>query len=334
MLHPVLASEPTTALAHDVLDLTAAEADEVASLATGLAESFAGGSEPLPAGLVAATASRLPPRLGAFLSRGRAARDRHAILIRGTHLDDSLLDPTPLHWRDGETSGSAVYSCVLLLHAAILGEVVGWQAQQDGRLVTDVMPSPGFEDSLVSSSSRAELGWHTEDAFSANRADHVGLHCLRAAAGGATTLSWVGRHQLPESTITVLSQRRFRIRADDAHELTSVPPIDPPVALVERLSDPLGIRVDRDFTVSAPDDPEAAAALRDLVAALDENLYELPLTPGDIAFVDNRNVVHGRRGFEPGFDGSDRWLKRVNVVSDLRRVSGALPDPGSRVLTG
>jgi hypothetical protein len=48
--------------------------------------------------------------------------------------------------------------------------------------------------------------------------------------------------------------------------------------------------------------------------------------------VDNRNVVHGRRPFRAGFDGSDRWLKRVNVVRDLRRTRPGRIDGATRVI--
>jgi len=44
------------------------------------------------------------------------------------------------------------------------------------------------------------------------------------------------------------------------------------------------------------------------------------LRPGDVAFLDNYRVVHGREPFTPRYDGHDRWLKRVNLIRDIRRV--------------
>jgi L-asparagine oxygenase len=43
------------------------------------------------------------------------------------------------------------------------------------------------------------------------------------------------------------------------------------------------------------------------------------LEPGDMVFVDNRLVVHGRIAFWPRYDGTDRWLHRIFVHLDNRR---------------
>jgi L-asparagine oxygenase len=46
------------------------------------------------------------------------------------------------------------------------------------------------------------------------------------------------------------------------------------------------------------------------------------LEPGDLLVVDNAVAVHGRSPFTPRFDGTDRWLQRTMVVSDLRPSAG------------
>lgn len=42
------------------------------------------------------------------------------------------------------------------------------------------------------------------------------------------------------------------------------------------------------------------------------------LEAGDLLVIDNAVAVHGRTPFTPRFDGTDRWLQRTFVVSDLR----------------
>ncbi|GAB3892846.1 hypothetical protein GCM10029964_068460 [Kibdelosporangium lantanae] len=54
-----------------------------------------------------------------------------------------------------------------------------------------------------------------------------------------------------------------------------------------------------DFHATAPLDDEAADALVNLRAALDEVRTDLVLQPGDMVFLDNRLVVHGRVAFTP-----------------------------------
>ncbi|HEY5875714.1 MAG TPA: TauD/TfdA family dioxygenase, partial [Ilumatobacteraceae bacterium] len=46
------------------------------------------------------------------------------------------------------------------------------------------------------------------------------------------------------------------------------------------------------------------------------------LEPGDLLVVDNSVAVHGRSPFTPRFDGTDRWLQRTFVVSDLAPSAG------------
>lgn len=294
----------------DGLTLTESESEVVAELADDLVPHFLGGESPVSPGLLDAATRRLPPRVSGWLQARGARRSSHALVIRNCPVRPAELGATPLHWVDAETTSSQFHACVLLLLARPLGRAFGWKSQQNGRVVTDVVPSPGLEESLVSSSSRAELGWHSEDAFSDDRADFVALSCLRAAEGGATTVSFIEGKQLTDEVLQTLTEPRFVIAADDAHDLAST--ATPLVPLVKG-GNPYQIRVDRDFTSAAEGDTDAALALETLFEAIDQNVQDLALVPGDVAFIDNTLAVHGRRSFTPRFDGTDRWLKRVNI---------------------
>jgi alpha-ketoglutarate-dependent taurine dioxygenase len=68
----------------------------------------------------------------------------------------------------------------------------------------------------------------------------------------------------------------------------------------------------------------AAEALDELCVGLDAALRPVVLQPGDAIFIDNRRVVHGRAPFRARYDGTDRWLKRINVMRDIRRAGEAL----------
>ena len=52
--------------------------------------------------------------------------------------------------------------------------------------------------------------------------------------------------------------------------------------------------------------------------------------PGDLLIIDNTVAVHGRSPFTPRFDGTDRWLQRTFVVSDL---APSAADRRGRVIT-
>jgi Fe(II)/alpha-ketoglutarate-dependent arginine beta-hydroxylase len=274
----------------------------------------------------------------------------HGLVISGNPVHQEQLGPTPAGWQQADTDSSRVYAFLIMLYGALLGDVVSWATQQDGRIVTDVVPAPGMEDSLVSSSSRTELGWHTEDAFSPCRADYVGLLCLRSPDLTATTIGHLDLAALPEHIGAVLRQPRFSIMPDTSHEaalntdpaaagradafdrLDAVRRRPPRIPLLEGHPDAPVLRIDGDFVLAAEGDAEAAEALAWLKEHLSANLYDFPLSPGDMGFIDNRNVVHGRRPFRPRYDGTDRWLKRVNLAVDLRRTRPGRTNTTTRVI--
>jgi alpha-ketoglutarate-dependent taurine dioxygenase len=64
-------------------------------------------------------------------------------------------------------------------------------------------------------------------------------------------------------------------------------------------------------------DGEAEAALQRLAQVVEEHHLSVVLQAGDLLVVDNDVAVHGRSPFTPRFDGTDRWLQRAFVVTDL-----------------
>ncbi|MFJ8692604.1 arginine beta-hydroxylase, Fe(II)/alpha-ketoglutarate-dependent [Streptomyces roseolilacinus] len=339
-------SPATPALAE--LRLSKEEATAAQDLALDCARWYADADAPdflVEAGTIA---HDMPARVRRHIERARLGESAHALLLRGNHVDDDRLGPTPEHWREARTSESRPYSFLLTLYAALLGDVFAWSTQQDGRVVTDVLPIRGGERSLVSSSSRLELGWHTEDAFSAYRADYVGLFSLRNPDQVATTLAGVPLERLDRDTVDLLFQARFLIRPDDSHQpvnnvstsaddrhfadITNACDHPSPVPILTGHRAAPHLCIDGDFSAPVEGDDEAARALAELREGIGTALYDVVLDQGDVAFIDNRHAVHGRRAFEPRYDGRDRWLKRINVTRDLSRSRRVRADAGSRVL--
>ena len=91
------------------------------------------------------------------------------------------------------------------------------------------------------------------------------------------------------------------------------------------------LRLDPYFMRPSEDD-EAQFALNALIRAVDKCLGEVVLEPGDFLFVDNYRAVHGRKPFKARYDGTDRWLKRMNITSDLRKSRSARATCSSRVI--
>jgi alpha-ketoglutarate-dependent taurine dioxygenase len=77
---------------------------------------------------------------------------------------------------------------------------------------------------------------------------------------------------------------------------------------------------------------DAQSALDELIRQVDEVIEDHVLAPGDFIFVDNYKAVHGRKPFKARFDGTDRWLKRINVTRDLRKSRDGRLTPDARVI--
>lgn len=292
-----------------------------------------------------AIAGDLPRRVRRFLNDFRLLEPAAgACLISAFPVDDASLGPTPTHWRQRPAISPALAEEMLfVLFGSLLGEAIGWAAQQDGSIVHDIMPIKSDETSQISTGSRQPIWWHNEDAFHAYRGDYVGLMCLRNRERVPTTLSSLGTISLDEGLAGVLFEPHFVIRPDYSHLRngragTAAPEGEEgPCAELPRVPVLFGdrrapyLRLDPYF-MCQPESPRAQAALDALVRTIDANLAELVLGPGDCLFVDNYRAVHGRRSFRARYDGSDRWLKRLNITRDLRKSRDARPDFISRVI--
>lgn len=314
-----------------ILDLSGQDAEAAYALAVDCTKEYKSPDDQRFLDEVPVIAHDLPLSVRRHVNAALHDERTHATVIRGNVVADGELGKTPGHWSVSNTKSSEAYACLLVLYSALLGDVIGWQAQQSGRLVTDVLPSRGYERSLVSASSELELAWHTEDAFSPYRADWVGLFALRNS-GVPTTLSHVDLARLPERFARILAEPRFTAVPDASHEYDEDAPQGEPVAVLSGHPGCPVLRIDRDYFQAQNGDAEAAEAFAWVVEHLDGNLSDIPIRTGDVCFVDNRNVVHGRRAFRAGFDGQDRWLKRVNVVRDLRRTRPGRIDGTTRVI--
>lgn len=281
-----------------------------------------------------ALARELPAGLQDFLRRCRFD-EVDVVLVRGFEVDPVQVGPTPAHWRDQDPGRTRREEAYLLLLGSLLGEVFGWATQQDGRLVNDILPVAGQEHEQLGTGSSAVLTWHTEDAFHPCRADWLGLLCLRNPDRVSTTVGAPRPGALDPRARAVLAEPRFTIRPDLGHtaqynsgqadadslfdRISLMDRRPEPVAVLSGPADEPYLRVDPEFLHVADGDEEAASAVAQLIAEIDGQLRDLPMRAGEAAFLNNQRVVHGRRAFCARHDGTDRWLKRINVTRDLTK---------------
>jgi Fe(II)/alpha-ketoglutarate-dependent arginine beta-hydroxylase len=288
----------------------------------------------------AVLAHELPERVRERLDAFRLEQLSGVLCISGYGVDEQRLGPTPGHWRDRpEHSPAHREELLLVMLGSLIGHPFAWATQQDGRLVHDVVPIKGHEHEQLGSSSDALLTWHTEDAFHPLRGDYLSFACLRNPYRAATTVGYADDLDLPDGAREVLMQERFGIRPDESHlaKNNSVPGVETfgeidemqrnprPVAVLFGDPERPYVRADPYFMIVPDDDREAQWALGALVKAMDNAMFDLTLASGDFCFLDNFRVVHGRKPFKARHDGTDRWLKRVNLTLDLRKSRGARP---------
>jgi hypothetical protein len=206
---------------------------------------------------------------------------------------------------------------LLLTVARRLGQPVGYLPEHGGDLVQNIVPVAGSADRQVSTSSKVELMFHTEAAFHPHRPRYLLLLCLKGDPAALTTLSSI--HEvlplLPPDVVDTLFEPRFRTAVDESYLHGRSNVLGAPMAVLTGVRATPSMVFDADLMVGI--DAEADAALQTLADAVAAHATGIALEAGDLLVVDNTVAVHGRSPFTPRFDGTDRWLQRSFVVSDL-----------------
>lgn len=264
------------------------------------------------------------------LAACRPAEDGNGLLVlRGLPVDAREIGPTPSHWSD-RRHPTPSWDAALLALAALLGRPFGWEGQQAGRIVHDIVPSRGHELEQTGASSTVTLSPHTEDAFHPGRANLLVLGCVRNPDAVATTAASVRDARLSARDRERLCHPELPILPDDSYaEAQGSGAAPPTVATLWEIDGRLGLRYDPAYTPLHDATTAFREAYARLGAALDEATVAVTLAPGDVLVVDNDLVVHGRVPFRARYDGTDRWLKRVSVrVEDAVRPADEADEHG------
>jgi Fe(II)/alpha-ketoglutarate-dependent arginine beta-hydroxylase len=337
--------------------MTPEEVDETRALVTGVASRYGTAENQDFLDEADVIAHELPRRIRKALRGFRLFEPDDALLVvSGWPIDEEKIGPTPVHWKKHEPQNdTATEDILLVLLGSLLGEPIGWSTQQDGRVVHDILPIKGHEQEQLGSGSEVLLTWHVEDAFHPYRGDYLGMMCLRNPDRVPTTFAPIRKVRLTPEQAAVLRSPHFTIRPDESHlpknrgsQNGHSPEVEAvlqrsyrkieemwnqPEKIPVLFGDPKNpyIRLDPYF-MDDPDDAEASATFHELTRQIDAALEDQVLEPGDFCFIDNFQAVHGRKPFRARYDGRDRWLKRINVVRDLRKSRESRLSAASRVL--
>ncbi|AZG46255.1 Enduracididine beta-hydroxylase [Gordonia insulae] len=246
-------------------------------------------------------------------------------------IDDMLIDSTPSSWQTADTCPALGFAMTLI--GLALGEPFGWAGQQDGRLVNSIVPTPGHENEQTGASSSVLLSPHTEDAFHPDRAHLIMLGCMRNHESIGTTLASVrdvlaGGYLSPDE-IAHLRQPECPILPDDSYVGGDESQAPAPVGTLWQRDDGACLRYDPAYTPDSTGRPTWARAYAKLEAGLASVSQLVALEPGQVLILDNDVAVHGRVPFTARFDGTDRWLLRLNIrLADRDRPAAESFEPG------
>ncbi|MEU9662928.1 arginine beta-hydroxylase, Fe(II)/alpha-ketoglutarate-dependent [Streptomyces chartreusis] len=301
-------------------------------------------------------ARQLPVHVLEFLEEFRIGEPSALCLISGLDVDEAELGATPEHWRDSQYGSPAfVQELFFLLCGSALGDVFGWSTQQDGRIMHDVLPIKGHEHYELGSNSLQHLSWHTEDAFHPCRGDYVALMCLKNPDAVETVVCDAADLDWSQVDVEALFEAEFTQMPDNSHqpENTAESTGDAVVdrlrarsfALIQSWNErPVKRPVlsgDRENPYMALDpyhmqtegwSERSLRAFEGLCAQIESEMRGVSLRPGDVVFIDNFRAVHGRKSFRARYDGSDRWLKRLNITRNLRGSRAWRPAPHDRII--
>ncbi|MCX4820783.1 TauD/TfdA family dioxygenase [Streptomyces sp. NBC_01142] len=331
------------------LRLTPSERTEVRALAETFVREF-GAEEPDELerllGEISLYAHRMPERLRVVLNEFRlTGRPNGGLVLSGLPVDEDAVGTTPGDYT-AEPDGAEVTTAtaILLLVGSLLGDPFSYLSQQRGKLVLDVFPIAGHEEEQLGSSSTTLLEWHNEDAFHPNRADWIMLLCLRNPDAVPTMFAPVEGLEIDDEHGKILFEERFVILPDESHtaqfnsETTGIDANSSQAAAFQRIRrmnqeperisilsgdpDTPYVRIDPAFMQRELDDAPAEQALEAVISAFEARMKDVALDSGELLIIDNKRAVHGRRPFQARYDGTDRWLRRINVTADLRSSAG------------
>jgi len=235
-----------------------------------------------------------------------------------------------------DPNATTVASNLLLSYAEKFGKVFSYKQEQNGQIVQNIVPVHKTEYSQISTSSKTELHLHTEAAFHSYRPSHLLLLCLRGDETAFTTYADLDDilEGLSEHAICVLQEKLFKTSIDESFRTNGEEDIDIPTSVLS--NDGWGnysIIYDRALMTGITS--TAQAALDALQVSIDDNTTQIALGTGDLLVIDNSDTVHGRKPFQPRYDGTDRWVQRVLVRESIDGIESSeiCPLTGYTIIT-
>ncbi|WHA04445.1 TauD/TfdA family dioxygenase [Candidatus Bandiella numerosa] len=284
---------------------------------------------------VLSIAHELPKRLLEFIYKYKVSLNQkeRGCIISNLPISNIGLTPSSISHTQHLQSTEAE-DILLLLLGSLLGEIFGWENEQMGRLIHDIVPLYNDKNKQASTSSLQTIHWHTEEAFHPLPPDYITLFCLRNNQLIHTHYLSINSIDLTDEIFDILFKYKYTFKMVDSHNPNnSTPYYKYPVLSGDRKK-PF-IRIDPYFMekFSDNDASKKTIALKALIKKINNSLKKLVLKKGELLILDNLQCIHGREAFKANFDGHDRWLKRTYVTRDIYKYKNHKNFIQSRIFT-
>lgn len=265
--------------------------------------------------------TRAPARIASILSKFKSTGGASGtLLVGGLPVGNIPSTPTRLDHHIAERTDSARIAAIL---CSMLGELVAYESEAQGRLFEDIVPDPKFAHCRQHRQSALELQAHTTHPGSALAPRWICLTCLTGD---------------PDAVTYTVSARKLAARLADP----DVVRLREPLWLVE--TDEV-VRGPMPIVFGPPDDPRLyldpaqmvgitpdAQSLLHQITRLYPRLHdEHVLEPGQLLLVDNTRAAVGRSAYSPRYDGTDRFLVRSYAVEHLMLSAHARRNGGRTI---
>ena len=221
------------------------------------------------------------------------------------------IPPTPTEMYGDESTLATAGNFAVFKVARRYGFPIAYAQEQNGKVWQDIFPIRRTERNQISTSSKVDLGLHTETAFHPYKPDHVFLFCLRGDENAVTTyatLSDIVTH-LSDDDVSDLKQPDFITTIDESFRTHGEKDKEIVIRPLSIQDGELVLTYDKLLMRGLTD--KAQSALDKLDEAIQKSIQEVVLKQYDLMVINNRTVVHGRKAFTPRYDGNDRWLRRI-----------------------
>lgn len=218
----------------------------------------------------------------------------------------------------------------------IIAEMISYEAEGYGRLFQDVVPVKKMNDLQTSLSSQVELEIHTEQAFSNVRPDILTLGCIRGDKNAFTYILSVDTilSNITEEEEQLLRKPLWYIGVDISFQMNNDKVnknLRGPIAILYGETNDPRMVYDQDLMIGVNED--ANLLKQKITDIYYKYRLKLNLEAGDILFIDNNRVVHGRSSFQPKYNGFDRFLIRCFGLYHFQSTEYAREKNGRMILS-